>query len=187
VVGAQEARLVGRGEEKWVGDDVPDFPVDKRPDYRADPDAKGMDAIGGTDPFIMLADGRGWLFAPSGLLDGPLPTHYEPLESPSANPLYPELQSNPAALRWTRPTTSTRARGRALPVRADDVPPDRAPHGRPDVAQPAVARRAAAEMFVEIDPVLARLRGSRTAAGAPCRRRARRSRRGRSSPPGCGR
>jgi formate dehydrogenase major subunit len=50
----------------------------------------------------MMADGRGWLFAPAGLLDGPLPTHYEPLESPFTNPLYPNLQENPAALRWTR-------------------------------------------------------------------------------------
>ena len=82
---------------------MPDFPVDKRPDYKANDDARGMDAIGGADPFIMMADGRAWLFAPSGLVDGPLPTHYEPLESPLLNPLYPDLQSNPAALRWSRP------------------------------------------------------------------------------------
>jgi formate dehydrogenase major subunit len=42
----------------------------------------------------MQADGKGWLFAPSGLLDGPLPTHYEPQESPVANPLYRQ-QANP--------------------------------------------------------------------------------------------
>ena len=89
--------------ERWVGPDVPDFPVDKRPDYVGDEDAKGMDAISGADPFIMLPDGKAWLFAPSGLVDGPLPTHYEPLESPLVNPLYPDLQSNPAALRWSRP------------------------------------------------------------------------------------
>jgi formate dehydrogenase major subunit len=62
-----------------------------------------MDAISGAEPFMMMADGRAWLFAPSGLLDGPLPTHYEPLESPLQNPLYPKLHSNPAALRWSRP------------------------------------------------------------------------------------
>ena len=45
----------------------------------------------------MKADGKGWLFAPSGLVDGPLPTHYEPYESPVANPLYPEQAVNPAA------------------------------------------------------------------------------------------
>ena len=42
---------------KWTGYDVPDFPVDKPPGYRPPTDAKGMDAIGGADPFIMMADG----------------------------------------------------------------------------------------------------------------------------------
>jgi len=145
---------------RWTGYDVPDFPVDKRPDYAAPPDATGMDAISGDDPFIMMVDGRGWLFAPSGLLDGPLPTHYEPLESPLPNPLYPELHANPAALRWTRadnpyaepgspefPCVATTFRltehhtaggmSRWLPWLAE--------------LQPA--------MFAEIDPVLARARG----------------------------
>jgi formate dehydrogenase major subunit len=90
-------------ERKWTGYDVPDFPVDKHPDYRPEPDARAMDAIGGADPFIMMADGRAWLFAPSGLVDGPLPTHYEPVESPLPNRLYPKLGSNPIAIRWLRP------------------------------------------------------------------------------------
>jgi formate dehydrogenase major subunit len=88
---------------KWTGYDVPDFPADKRPDYRASDDAHGMDAISGDDPFIMMADGRAWLYSPSGLLDGPLPTHYEPIESPIDNALYPEHRSNPVALRWRHP------------------------------------------------------------------------------------
>jgi formate dehydrogenase major subunit len=88
---------------KWTGYDVPDFPADKRPDYRAPDDATGMDAISGDEPFIMMADGRGWLFSPSGLLDAPLPTHYEPIESPVRNALYPEVGSNPVALRWRHP------------------------------------------------------------------------------------
>ena len=45
----------------------------------------------------MQADGKGWLFAPKGLVDGPLPTHYEAQESPVANALYPQQQS-PARL-----------------------------------------------------------------------------------------
>jgi formate dehydrogenase major subunit len=89
-------------DNRWTGYDVPDFPVDKRPDYRGSDEAKGMDAIDGDDPFIMMADGVAWLYAPSGLLDGPMPTHYEPLESPLENPLYPDIHANPAALRWTR-------------------------------------------------------------------------------------
>src|SRR5205085_8461587 len=41
--------------------------------------------------------GKGWLFAPSGLVDGPLPAHYEPYESPVANLVYPAQPSNPVA------------------------------------------------------------------------------------------
>jgi formate dehydrogenase major subunit len=43
----------------------------------------------------MQADGKAWLFVPAGLTDGPLPTHYEPQESPIPNPLYRQ-QRNPA-------------------------------------------------------------------------------------------
>jgi formate dehydrogenase major subunit len=102
---SERKKLIWWDEEagRWVGPDVPDFPVDKRPDYVGPDDAKGMDAISGSEPFMMMADGRAWLFAPSGLLDGPLPTHYEPLESPLPNPLYPDIHENPAALRWSRP------------------------------------------------------------------------------------
>jgi formate dehydrogenase major subunit len=90
-------------QEKWTGYDVPDFPPTKRPDFKPPPDATGMDAIAGSDPFIMMADGRAWLFTPSGLLDGPMPTHYEPLESPVTNLLYPEVGANPIGIRWRRP------------------------------------------------------------------------------------
>jgi formate dehydrogenase major subunit len=89
---------------RWVGYDVPDYPVDKRPDYRAPPDGgRGMDAISGDQPFIMMGDGVGWLYSPSGLLDGPMPTFYEPIESPVANALYSGVDFNPVALRWDRP------------------------------------------------------------------------------------
>ncbi len=79
---------------EWSGFDVPDFIKDRPPDYRPPEGATGPDAIGGCDPFIMQADGKGWLFASSGLEDGPLPTHYEPQESPVRNPLYRQ-QRNP--------------------------------------------------------------------------------------------
>ena len=39
---------------------------------------------------------------PSGLKDGPLPTHYEPLESPVKNALYRQ-ETNPAANPKRRP------------------------------------------------------------------------------------
>ncbi len=83
-------------QKKWTGFDVPDFPLNKPPDYSPPPGATGMDAISGSDPFIMQPDGKGWLFAPKGLKDGPLPTHYEAAESPVHNALY-QQQSNPTA------------------------------------------------------------------------------------------
>jgi formate dehydrogenase major subunit len=82
-------------EEKWTGHDVPDFAADKQPSYVPPKDARAADAIGGSDPFVMQTDGLGWLFVPSGLTDGPLPTHYEPHESPFGNSIYGQ-QSNPA-------------------------------------------------------------------------------------------
>jgi formate dehydrogenase major subunit len=81
-------------EGKWTGHDVPDFKVDKEPGYVPPNGAKAEDAIAGDRPFIMQADGRAWLYVPQGLEDGPLPVHYEPQESPFANPLYSQ-RANP--------------------------------------------------------------------------------------------
>jgi formate dehydrogenase major subunit len=80
---------------KWTGHDVPDFEADKPPDYRPPPGARGPAAIAGDDPFIMQADGRGWLYAPAGVSEGPMPTHYEPQDSPVRNRLHRQ-QRNPA-------------------------------------------------------------------------------------------
>jgi formate dehydrogenase major subunit len=82
---------------------VPDFEKTKPPDYRPDwgSHPKGMDAIDGHSPFIMQSDGKSHIFAPSALKDGPLPTHYEPVESPIKNPLYGQ-QDNPATKKWER-------------------------------------------------------------------------------------
>ena len=88
-------------EGKWVGKDVPDFPVDRDPSFRPTPDQSGPAAIAGDDPFIMQADGKGWLYAPKGMVDGPMPTHYEAQESPVANPLYGQ-QRNPSRLTYPR-------------------------------------------------------------------------------------
>jgi len=79
---------------RWTGHDVPDFQATKAPSYRPEPGVGGPDGLAGDDPFIMQADGKGWLYAPSGLLDGPLPVHYEPVESPLRNAMHPQ-QSNP--------------------------------------------------------------------------------------------
>ncbi|MDX6474900.1 MAG: formate dehydrogenase major subunit [Gaiellaceae bacterium] len=87
-------------QKKWTGHDVPDFEEDKPPDYVPPDGAEGPDAIAGDHPFIMQADGRGWLYVPQGLQDGPLPAHYEPHESPVGNPLYRQ-RSNPALQTWS--------------------------------------------------------------------------------------
>jgi formate dehydrogenase major subunit len=89
-------------EGAWTGHDVPDFQKTKRPDYQPPEGAKAEDAIAGTDPFIMQADGKAWLYAPAGLTDGPLPAHYEPEESPFENAFYAQ-QSNPARQTYSRP------------------------------------------------------------------------------------
>ncbi|MEW2355538.1 formate dehydrogenase [Spirillospora sp. NPDC029432] len=88
--------LVWWDEERrrWTGHDDPDCQHGKEPSFRPEPGATGPDALAGDDPFILQADGKGWLFAPAGLLDGPLPTHYEPQDSPFDNPLYGQ-QRNP--------------------------------------------------------------------------------------------
>jgi formate dehydrogenase major subunit len=82
-------------QERWVGHDVPDFTPTLAPDHEPPDDATGPQALSGTDAFIMQADGKAWLYAPAGLVDGPLPAHYEPQESPVRNPLYGR-QRNPA-------------------------------------------------------------------------------------------
>jgi len=70
---------------KWVGNDVPDFKADSKP----------SDHMG---PFIMNPEGVGRLFVPlGGMADGPFPEHYEPFESPIANPLHPAQSNNPVA------------------------------------------------------------------------------------------
>jgi formate dehydrogenase major subunit len=80
---------------KWAGHDIADFVADRPPSYTPDEDATGVAAISGTDAFIMQADGKAWLFAPAGLVDGPLPTHYEPQDSPLQNLLYRRQEHNP--------------------------------------------------------------------------------------------
>ena len=84
---SERKALVWWDEEqaKWTGHDVPDFSRPAHPGYRPPAGALGdRGDLRGDDPFIMQADGKGWLFAPSGPTDGPLPTHYEPHESPFA-------------------------------------------------------------------------------------------------------
>jgi formate dehydrogenase-N alpha subunit len=75
-------------QQKWVGNDVPDFKVDSNP----------KDHMG---PFIMNPEGVGRIFAPlAAFADGPFPEHYEPMESPIANPLHPNQSNSPVAKKY---------------------------------------------------------------------------------------
>jgi formate dehydrogenase major subunit len=89
-------------KKQWTGLDNADFKKDLAPDTPDDlPNGKGVAALGGVRPFTLHPDGVGWLFVSSGLKDGPLPTHYEALESLIHNPLYKQ-QDNPAAQKKQR-------------------------------------------------------------------------------------
>jgi len=92
-------KLIWWDEEKreWTGNDKPDFTKTKPPDYQPPENATGDDALAGDKPFILHPDGFGWIWVPSGLKDGPLPAHYEPLESPVENRLYSGHPNDPAA------------------------------------------------------------------------------------------
>jgi formate dehydrogenase-N alpha subunit len=68
--------------QRWTGD-TPDYTVDSPPDA-------------GLGAFIMNPEGVARLFVPGQFVDGPWSEHYEPAESPVANPLHPEHSSNPA-------------------------------------------------------------------------------------------
>jgi formate dehydrogenase major subunit len=87
---------------RWTGRDVPDFVADKPPTYEPPDGARAEDALRGDEPFVMQADGKGWLFAPTGLTDGPLPCHYEPKESPFENAVHPARRASPTIEEFDR-------------------------------------------------------------------------------------
>ena len=100
---SEEKKLIwwDRAQGKWTGLDHPDFPVEKSPEFRPTGNETGLDAIPGDAGFILHEDGLAWLYVPKGLQDGPMPTHYEPLESPVRNALY-SRDTNPVVNWFTR-------------------------------------------------------------------------------------
>ena len=79
--------------KKWLGD-VPDggwFPLEN-PDGSKRADSKF--------PFIMRKHGYAQIFGP-GLVDGPFPEHYEPLEGPLKGNLMSAVRMNPVAVIYT--------------------------------------------------------------------------------------
>ncbi len=149
--------------QEWTGHDVPDFEKTKPPSYRPGPEDDGVAGIAGNDPFIMQGDGKGALYVPQGLLDGPMPTHYEPVESPFPNPMYGQ-QANPIRKEYTR------AENRMNPSPPEDhsevfpfvfTTSRLTEHHTAGGMSRYVARLAELqpEMFVEVSPELAGERG----------------------------
>ena len=113
----------------------------------------------GDAPFIMQADGKGWLYVPNGLTDGPLPAHYEPHESPVANPLYGQ-QANPTRQIFDRRHNQSNPAGiERLPLRVHHLPADRAPHRGRHEPVPALPVRAAARVLLRGQPGAGRRAG----------------------------
>lgn len=75
--------LIWYEDDEWKMNDVPDFGWKDTPPQDT-----------ARSPFIMLPELQGRLYAPA-LVDGPLPEHYEPVESPVSNILSSQ-QNNPA-------------------------------------------------------------------------------------------
>jgi formate dehydrogenase major subunit len=163
---SERKRYVWWDEEtqRWTGEDVPDFEPDKRPDYVPDEGARAQGALSGRDPFIMQSDGKAWLFAPAGLVDGPLPTFYEPSESPVPNRLYRQ-QTNPATEWIVSPANPDN--GSPAPAGAVDPYPFAlttyrlTEHHTAGAMSRSVSRlnELQPEMFCEVSPELAALRG----------------------------
>jgi formate dehydrogenase major subunit len=79
---------------QWITNDVPDFTITDAVTKAPNPPEKTANA-----PFIMNPEGQARFFNPSGLKEGPMPEHYEPVESPVKN-LMSKQQNNPMAMRW---------------------------------------------------------------------------------------
>lgn len=85
---------------KWDNADVPDFKAADPPKDPKDPNAKPTPIPPDkTVPFLMLEEEHARLFAVKGMVDGPLPEHYEPIESPVKN-IFSKQQNMPLATRF---------------------------------------------------------------------------------------
>ncbi len=158
---SERKKLVWWDEEtnRWVGLDRPDFEMEKPPNYRPPPGATGMAAIGGDRPFITKPDGLGWLYAPA-VKDGPLPTHYEPVESPVGNLLYPKQTCSPTVRMFEGPLNRlAHAPTTEFPVVATTFRLTEHYLSGPMSRFNSWLNELQPEMFVELSPELAAERG----------------------------
>lgn len=135
--------------QKWVRNDVPDF-VWSRPDTKEEVPPQES----AHNPFIMLPEGQALLFSQA-MKDGPLPEHYEPIESPVPN-FVSRQQSNPLALKLQSEL------GRVAAVSSSEFPYIATTHRLVEHYQSGAITRNSPylceimpEMFVEISPSLA--------------------------------
>ena len=150
------------GEGRWTGLDRPDFDLTKAPDYLPAAGARGGAALPGDAPFTVHIDGRGWLFAPYGLKDGPLPVYYEPPESPCLNPVVSH-QWPPGT--YVPPGTQNRLAPPAdpdYPLVATTYRLTEHYNGGSTSRQDGWLVELQPEQFAEISPELARCRGLQT-------------------------
>jgi formate dehydrogenase major subunit len=145
-------------EKKWTSlGDEPDIEPNKPPDFVPPRGATGIEALGGSSPFILHPDGLGWLFAPAGLVDGPMPTHYEPQESPFENPLYKQGK-NPTRQLIERPENPYNERDKFPFVLTTYRLTEHHTAGGMSRTLPFLSELQP-ELFVEISPELAADRG----------------------------
>ncbi len=186
---AQAAHLVGRR----AAGPAPTCPTSPPPPHRttARPtDARGAEAIGGDEPFIMQADGRAWLYAPAGLRRRADAHALRAAGVPGAQRALPGQRANPA-------------RQRVRPARQPLPPVPGSPgaevfpyvfttfrvtehHTAGGMSRwTPYLNELQPEMFLEVSPELAaRARPGATAAGRTSSPRGRRSRAGCWSPSG---
>ena len=120
-----------RSEGKWTGYDVPDFPADKRPDYRADDDAQGHGRDRRRRP--VHHDGRrpGLAVLAERPARRPAADALRAVRVAAAEPALPRPRLRPGQAHLAAAGEPVQPDRRpALPARRDDVPADRAPHGR---------------------------------------------------------
>lgn len=147
--------LVAWDGAKWITNDVPDFGAkDANTGAPITPDKTA------TAPFIMTAEGQARIFTAKGLVkDGPLPEHYEPVESVVKNP-FSSQQSNPAAKIFVADRDKLTVFGsKIFPIIGSTYRvSEHWQTGSMTREMPWLAE-AMPEMFVEISPVLAERRG----------------------------
>jgi len=128
---APRLRLLGSAEEELGGCRRADFVLTKAPDTKANPKGVGLAFHDGASPFIMKADGKGWLYVPNawstGRLPGPTTSR---TNRRSKNVVYPKQQRNPVALNWEPekqpgPGRLAGVSARPFDVSADGAPPER--------------------------------------------------------------